>query len=230
MLRLVRVGLDLLANRGDVPVDRSRDDLLVDAPHVAKQLPSGHRPAAVLDQIAQNVELERRKAHLFLAANGLVGGEVDLHVPDLVDAHGGPIWRLRALQDGADACCQLFGIKRLRNVVFSAESESPEDILLLALGGEHEHGRRDAQLLTFLEHVEAVLFGQHDVQQYDVVVPFLDVLHGLLAVLGERDVIPLQVEEVLKADADVLVVFDDQHLESLFRRFHAVALHPVSSR
>src|SRR5690625_4578024 len=60
---LISIRLDFLAHRGDVSIDRARDDVLLDSPDIAQQLFPGDGAAAVLNKVAQDIELECRKGH-----------------------------------------------------------------------------------------------------------------------------------------------------------------------
>src|SRR5690606_29820668 len=134
MFRLVRVGLDFLSDGGDVTVYRPRDDFLLDAPDVSEELSACDGSAAILDEVAQDVELQSGEVHLVLASSGLMCREVDLDVTYSVDVHRRTIRGLGSMENRLHPGSQLLCIERLGDVVLGTESETPQDILLLTLG------------------------------------------------------------------------------------------------
>ena len=61
VLRMARIWLDLLPQPGDVDVDGARRRHRVVAPDFVEQLVARQRGAAVLDEVAQQLELARRE-------------------------------------------------------------------------------------------------------------------------------------------------------------------------
>src|SRR5688500_9945351 len=88
VLRMARVGLDLLAQPGDVDVDRARRGHGVVTPDFVQQLVAGERGAAVLEEIAQELELARGELQRrpFFRRLGLP--EVDADVAESVALRG----------------------------------------------------------------------------------------------------------------------------------------------
>ncbi len=109
-----------------MPINCARNDALVDSPDVTQQLLAGHGAAFVLDEITQNVELQRRKVDLLVAAKGLMGGEVHLHLADLIDVHRSFRGRHCALHDSFHARSEFLYIERLGDVVIGPQAESLE--------------------------------------------------------------------------------------------------------
>ncbi len=83
VLRVARVGLDLLAQPGHVHVDGARRRHRVVAPHLVEQLLARERRAAVLDEVAQQLELPRRQLDR-LAAWSSPPAEVDPDIAELI--------------------------------------------------------------------------------------------------------------------------------------------------
>src|SRR5690625_5616088 len=55
---LISIRLDFLTHGRDVSIDRTRNDVLLDSPDIAQQLFPVDGAAAVLDEVAKDVELE----------------------------------------------------------------------------------------------------------------------------------------------------------------------------
>src|SRR5580765_907760 len=77
VFRGLRVALDLLTQTRDVHVNGPRQRRLVVAPHVRQQRLARQRRAAMLDEVPQQLELERRQLHGLPRALDLGAPEVD---------------------------------------------------------------------------------------------------------------------------------------------------------
>ena len=82
VLRVPRNRLDFLAQPGDVDVDGARRRHRVVAPDLVEQLLAGQRRAAVLDEVAQQLELARRQLERLAVPGDLGLAEVDATSPN----------------------------------------------------------------------------------------------------------------------------------------------------
>ncbi|MNL31347.1 hypothetical protein D3C87_1531310 [compost metagenome] len=140
-------------------------------------------------------------------------GEVDHQVAVLEDlALALGVAGLAAAQQGLDAGDQLAEAEGLDQVVVGADLEADDAVDLLALGGEHDDG--DVVLLAAQKaaDLEAAQLGQHEVQNDQVGLRELDLLEGLLPIVGLYDLVALLHESELDGLDDHLFVVDKQNL------------------
>lgn len=136
------------------------------APHRLEELQAGERPARVLDEERQEVELEGGEVH---------GLPVDPRLPP-VEVHPDPRGlddpRLPRLplcpaEDGPDPGLELSGAERLHDVVVGPELQPQDPVVLRGPGGEHDDG--DLGLLADLPgNFESVHPRQHEVEEDEV--------------------------------------------------------------
>ena len=146
----------------------------------------------------------------------LVPARVDLHAVAgdhavaVVGHHGG---LRRAAQGRLDAGDEHPRAERLGHVVVRAAAQAGDDVVLLALGGEHDHRQRAGGLL--LAHrpadLDAVAAGQHQVEHHGVEPLAAEQLQGLLAGVGAGDVEAGADQVVADQLLDVGVVLDDEY-------------------
>src|SRR5688500_13849817 len=99
VLRMARVGLDLLPKPGDVDVDRARRGHGVVAPDFVEQLVARQRRAAVLDEVAQQLEFTRRQLNLGIISPHFGFTEVDRDVAEGVLLRGDDLRGCRRAAD-----------------------------------------------------------------------------------------------------------------------------------
>src|SRR5215510_9458628 len=80
VLRMRGIRLQLVTERSDVDVDGARDRCRIVAPDLVEEHLAGEYRAAMLDEIAQQLELERRQVDLPRAAHDVRTAKVDTHV------------------------------------------------------------------------------------------------------------------------------------------------------
>ena len=146
----------------------------------------------------------------------LVPARVDLHAVAgdhavaVVSHHSG---LRRPAQGRLDAGDEHPRAERLGHVVVRAAAQAGDDVVLLALGGEHDHRQRAGGLL--LAHrpadLDAVAAGQHQVEHHGVEPLAAEQLQGLLAGVGAGDVEAGADQVVADQLLDVGVVLDDEY-------------------
>ena len=98
--------------------------------------------------------------------------------------------RLGRSEPRADACDELLGVERLDDIVVRSALEAAHDVGGVGLRGEHDH--RHAGLGTDLRaHLDAVLAGQHEVEEHEVGFGCREDGEGLGAVSAEDRLEPL---------------------------------------
>ena len=106
-------------------------------------------------------------------AGDRVAGDVDREVADRQRLLGGAVVAADPRPDPGD---ELLGLERLDDVVVGARLQADDDVDGVALGGEHDD--RYAGLgPDLLADVDAVLAGQHQVEQHDVGPVVVERLH-----------------------------------------------------
>ena len=159
------MGLQLLAQAGDVDINGPRRRHGVVAPDLGQRLVARHEFAAALSEVAQQpVFLGREVDRPDPRRVDLGSRRVQREVADADDAARG---RRRATspKQCLDPREQLRHRERLGEVIVGAELEANDLVRRLTSGGEHEDGRGDASRAEIAAHVEAAGAGQHDVQQ-----------------------------------------------------------------
>src|SRR5262245_37416682 len=109
----------------------------------------------------------------------------------------------------ADSRTQLFRTERLRDVIVGAEIEAEHLFRFLRFCGQQDDRRRHARAAQLATHVEAVLSGEHHVQQHQVESALASTPHGGDAVRDQLDLVAFELEIVLESDRDARLVLDD---------------------
>ena len=116
---------------------------------------------------------------------------------------------------------QLVEPERLGEVVVRAGVEAADHVLHRVARGEHQDGRVAPLAAELRRHLEAVLLGQHDVEQDDVVLVDVGQHGGLVAVRRDVHDVALFLQALLDEPGDLPVVLHDENfhgLESMRRR------------
>ena len=118
-----------------------------------------------------------------------------------------------AAQEGADAGDEDLVAEGLGDVVRGAHLQSQDDVVLLALSREHQHGGGGevGVGLQPAENAQAVKAGQHPIEEDEVGLLGLGALEGLNAVLGFGGGVAGGGEVDGQEVADGGLVFDNQH-------------------
>src|SRR5947199_2173364 len=116
-----RVALQFLTQRGGVDVHRAGGGHGVVPPDLVEQLVSGEQRAPVLDEVGEELELQRREGDRLAAAEDLGAPEVDADVADGVGARGGGGRRACAAEQGFHAGEQLDHLEGLGHIIVGAQ-------------------------------------------------------------------------------------------------------------
>jgi hypothetical protein len=203
-------GLGLAPQVADVDVERVRGEAEVVAPDALEdQRPRQHLAGVEQEQLEQR-ELRARQLDHFAAALHLTGAGVELEV--------GEAKRLaravaRAPQQRAHAREQLFERERLGQVVVGAGVEPFHAILDLRPGGEHQDREPAAVPPDGAGDLEPVQAGHEHVEDHRVGLGLrAEPLERLVAVLGELDLVALQLQRAAERLAHRPFVVHDQDL------------------
>ena len=98
---------------------------------------------------------------------------------------------MASAEERLDARDQLPPAEGLRDVVVRAQVETQDDVLLLALGGQHQDRHLQAVLADGPADLITVHPGQHDVEQDQAGVARQRQVEAVLAMLGGQDFVAL---------------------------------------
>src|SRR5262249_53776156 len=101
--------------------------------------------------------------------------------------------------------------ERFGHVVVRAEIEALQHVGLEVARGHHQHRDVAVTLAQLFEHGEAVLLGEHDVEQHDVGLLLEGELQAFLTALRGQDLVALVAEIVGQPVEQPFLVFYDQH-------------------
>ena len=125
----------------------------------------------------------------------------------------GVVGDFRPPQDGVDPGDQLLHLEGLGDIIVRAHLQTLNPVKDLALGRQHD----DGYLAGFPDlgaDGPAVHHRQHDVQQDQIRLLFLEFLQRLAAVSGDADVKALFHQIHMDEVGDIFVVFHDQNVAS----------------
>jgi hypothetical protein len=164
-----------------------------------------HAPLAAQEQL-QHLQLDRGQVDARARAAKLSPGEIHFAVSESVNERA---FRRGAPEQRPYACPELARTEGLRDVVVCAHIEAHHLLGLLCLRGEHQNGRADAGAPEIATDFEAILRGQHDVEQDEIPAGLAAATARLVAVCHDRHVVPFVLEVELETQGDVGLVFDD---------------------
>src|SRR5664279_2268361 len=197
--RLRRVGLDHLPEARDLHVEAAVEGLELAAARELRELVARQRLARMSHQCLQHRELAGREGDLLAVLGEPAQCQVE-HEGAEADGLGVERGRARrfhlrpAPQHGVDAGEQLARIEGFGKVVVGADLEADDAVDILDLGGEHDDRRHVVGGAQAPADRQAVLAGQHQVED--------DEVHGLAR----------------QQAVERLGVFGQQHLETLLRQ------------
>ncbi len=145
--------------------------------------------ARVAQQTLQQAELCSSQLQQFTVAAGLLQAGLQ-HYVHKADFVGGVAalgrGALGTAQDGAHPGQQLPVIERLGQIVVGPRLKTVDPILAVATGGQHQY-RCFMGLAQLGQHGEAVEFGHHHIEQYQIEALLCQSLQPLFTILGDRD-------------------------------------------
>src|SRR5688572_11331195 len=208
-LRLARVLLDLAAQRDDMVVDHAVGEPRAGSPDLVEQLFAREQPATMADKGAEQLELGGRRLDDCSAAPYFAAHGVHFDVAEAID----PVVRVcrwAAPERRANSGAQLPGAEGLRDVVVGAHIEAEDFLGFLRLGGQHDDWRAEAGLAQVAADLEAILTGQHHVQQNQIEGRLARAPRRRGAVANHLHVPPFDAQIVFEAEGDGGLVFDHE--------------------
>ena len=116
----------------------------------------------------------------------------------------------RPAQERAHAGEQLLERERLRDVVVRARVEAGDPVFDLGARGQHQHRERATGAAQAAADLETVHAGHEHVEDHRVgLVARLEAGERLVAVRGELDLVPLELEGAPQGVADRPFIIDD---------------------
>ena len=182
--RLREALVDLGAKPGDVHVDHVGLWVEMIVPNVLEEHRSGYHLAGALHQIFQKPEFARLQHDLLLPSFHGMGEAVELQIGDSINCVFAPAAPPRQHLDAGQQLGKRIG---LGQIVVAASAQPFHSVIDLTEGGEDKHRGIDALGAQFTDYREAVLLGQHAINNHDVVLAIQAEGDSLLAVGREVD-------------------------------------------
>jgi len=216
------LGVDFAAKPVDVDVDDIGVWLDAHAPDLIEDHGAGDDAAGVAAEIFEQDEFLRGEGEGLAGAGGLAAEEVELEIEDA--EAGGLGWRGGFPPEQiAQAGEQLGHGERLGEVIVATLLEAADAVVDGAAGGEDEDGGVDAELTEPEDESDAVLVGQPEIDDENVVLVFGGEALASLGVAGDIDLIAGLGERAFQKSLDFYLVFDQQEAHGL------MVLHFVKS-
>src|SRR5688572_18722789 len=207
--RGVGVGLDFLAQVADMGVDHAIGHKHILAPDLIEQLLPAQDDPPVANERREQLEFNRREIDLLARAAQLETLEIDLEVAETEDVDR--FRRRGPAQRCLDPRPQFHRAEWLRDVVVGAKFETENLFGLMALRGEQDDRRAHASVTQFTTDLEAILAGEHHVEQDQIETSGQAAGDGRLAVGDQLQLVALEAQVLLESECDVGIVFDYQN-------------------
>ena len=162
--------------------------------------------------MVQQFQLLGRRVDLFAVHDQLIGIQINGQLVKM-ELLAGVIGDLRPPQNGVDPGDQFLHLKGLDDVVIRAHFKALDPVKDLALGRQHDDGHL-AGLPDLGADRPTVHHRQHDVQQDQVRLLFLELLQCLPSVSGNADVKAFLYQIHMDQVGDILIVFYNQNVAS----------------
>jgi hypothetical protein len=204
-------GLGLSPQVADVDVERVRREAEVVAPDPLEDQGAGQHLARVAQEQLQQRELGAGQVDPLAAARHLASAGVELEVGEAQEVHSAVVLVAAAAEQGADSREQLLERERLRQVVVRAGIEALDPVLDLRPRREHQDGQAAASPADRAADLEAVHARHQDVEDDRVRLGLgLEARQRIAAVLGELDLVPLELERAAQRLAHRPLVVDGE--------------------
>jgi hypothetical protein len=202
----VRVGFDLVPQTFDREVHGPCSRFLRISPHFSEQLAAVHDRAGALGEIGEDGKLSRREMHVIMAAEHLQACEVERQGAKRELRHS---WT-GSTQDGTDSSDKLVKVEGLRHVVVGAIVEACEDVGFGVPRGHHNY-RSLSTTANQAAQLEAILAGQHDVQEDEIGTEAIEALDDEIAVADAFNLEARVPEVVCQHVRQGTVIFDEKN-------------------
>ena len=201
------VAFDFLAEQTDVDINHIAFRGGVEVVDVLPDVGPGDDFACVEGEIFEEGEFPAAEIDIFTAALDDSAGGVDLEIADAEDCRGGFVF---PADHGADTGEEFGEDEWFDEIIIGAEFEAGDAILGRVLGGEEEDHGAGALFAKLTKDGEAIDFGQHDVEDDDIVPAVAGVPEGGLAIGGFVDGESGFAETLNEGFAKGLKIFDDE--------------------
>jgi len=201
-------GIELGAEPLDIDIDDVRKGIEVLVPDVLGDLFPAYHAALIEDEEFQERIFLGGEADGASSAHHGVAGGIHRQIAHLdhgrAENGGTP-------QQGAEASEELLEVERLGQVIVGSAVEAGHAVVHAAAGGEHQDGDARAAAAQLPAHGMAVLQGQHDIEDDQVVLVDGGKVHGLLAVAGQVHGVGLFAQAFSQETGDAGVVLDKEN-------------------
>ena len=205
---------ELAAQVADVDLQHLGPGVEVKAPDGVEDLLAREHLVGVASEVGEQLELARGELDIAAVALDPTRAQVEADITGLEHRR---LALRRHAQLRAHAREQLLEGERLGHVVVGAAVE-PLDLLLdRAARGQHDHRQLGLARADRVEHLQAVLAGQHHVEQDQPVVARQRFELAALTVVGDGHGVAVGLQALLDEARQRALVFDDQdaHLDAM---------------
>jgi hypothetical protein len=196
----------LLAEFGNVIVNRTAERKSVVSPDFLEELVAGNHFAFVQSEVFEYFELPRREFQRATRLPGFVPTEVQLDIAKTVFVN--KIFGVSAAELRANASEQLLDAEGLGNVIVSAALEANNFVHLLAARRKHDDRRLDTLPAKMVADIQPAEFGQHDVEQDQIGLGLECLLDSRFAILRDDYLVSLVLAVVAQSKLQVGLIFN----------------------
>ena len=206
--RLIRIGLELAAQAGDVIVHRAgrRESGVI--PDDVEKAFAGNGLAGGFGHESQHGKFFGGQMEGFLAFGGGLLDEIDASIAK-AESSGRIRFALHAAEQCADASEQFVGAERFDEIIVGAGIEAGDTVFDLAFGGEHEDGNGIGEAAQLGAKGKTIELWHHDIQQNEIGFFREGATQAGFAVWSSKNAIVFADEHVVESSAHGEFVFDD---------------------